>query len=459
VVGAIESDSSATTTDTITQTAPSGYQTTVSASPSTITANGMSTSTVTATVTDSGTAVNDDPVTFSGASNETGACSAGIPAGAITTGTTGESQFTYTSTTSVGECVITAKESFGSSAGTATITQNAPGVQVAISPATANLTEGQSEALTVTVTNGGNPVANDVVTLSVPVSTCGQLSDTSSGLTTSNGHISVTTDDQGVATGATYTASDTAETCSISGIEADNSATGSATVTQTSSGAVVQEFAYPNSVPADGKSTSTVIATVTDNGVSVGAGADVFFTGTSTTAGACGVTSSVTETTNANGQAELTYTATDVPGVCVVKALDTGNDSGTVDITQTGAALSPETVTVSANPDTALLVLDTTATITASVTGAGGVAVPGTVVQFSMISSGLLDACGTLSAASGTTGANGQVAVTYTTPTVAPVLGSCTIVATVTSVSPSISGQTTIEEIIPVPIGTSLPTP
>jgi hypothetical protein len=103
-------------------------------------------------------------------------------------------------------------------------------------------------------------------------------------------------------------------------------------------------------------------------------------------------------------------------------------------------------------------VLDTTATITAAATGPGGVPVPGQVLQFSMINNGtFLDACGTISATSGTTAANGQVSITYTTPLVAPVFGSCEIVATDVSVNPSISGNASIEEIIPVPLGGGLP--
>ena len=94
------------------------------ANPSSILANGTSTSTATVTVTNpvSGAAVAGDGVTFvlAGA-----ACSGKplSPAGPYATNANGQVAVTYTSGTVVGSCTVTATEAKTRKAGSATISQ------------------------------------------------------------------------------------------------------------------------------------------------------------------------------------------------------------------------------------------------------------------------------------------------------------------------------------------------
>jgi len=448
LVEALESDTSGSAGVTVTQTAPgTGYTTTVTSSPASLPADGTSMATVSATVLDNGSPVNGDNVTFSGTALESGACGT-IPSAAVSTNTNGVASFTYTATTTVGTCDITAQEAHSS--GEYALMQTATGDIVSISPATATLAGEASEPLTVTVTNGGTPVANDTVVMSVPVVTCGQLSETANGLTTANGEITLTTNSSGIGeiagSGVTYTASNVDATCEIHAVEESTSATGNASVTQSSVGNLVQVFAYPNTLAADGTSQSTVIATVTNDGILAGSGT-VSFSGTTATPGACGVTSATPETMT-NGQATLPYTATTTGGACTISATE-GTSTGTVTIAQLGSAPSAKTLTLTPSSSTALLVLGTQVQITAQLIGTNGAPLPNTALAFTTSSSGLLPACGTLSQSSGITGENGEVTITYTAPLVAPVIGTCTITGTVTDDS-SVTGSTGIEEIIPV---------
>jgi hypothetical protein len=124
---------------------------TVSATPSSIPANGLSTSAVQATVTNGGTAVAGDTVSFSvGSASPAGACGTVSP----TTGTSdvaGHASTTYTSSHTAGTCVVTATESAQSQSGTATITQTSIGNQTyTVTPGTAaNQAEGSTRAYTV----------------------------------------------------------------------------------------------------------------------------------------------------------------------------------------------------------------------------------------------------------------------------------------------------------------------
>jgi hypothetical protein len=456
-VEALEANTSASGTDVVTQTASSGYQISVTANPSSLPANGSSTSTVTATVTDNGTIAAGDNVTFTGQASVAGACSASFPGQAISTNSAGQSSFTYVASTTVGSCLITATEQNGPTASTVRINEATVGTVVTVSPATSSLAEGNNEPFTATVTSGGNPVVSDLVTFSVSSATCGELFETSDGQTTANNTVTAITDGSGVASGVSYTASDTSGACTVTATDTEG-ANGTATVTQSSTGPVVQVFAFPNVINADGTSTSRVVATVTNGGVSVGAGANVAFSDVAGTSGSCGSISSSPVKTNANGQATVTYTSSHVKGTCTITATDIGNTTGSAVILQEGSVASPTKVTLTPASSTAITVIGTTVQLTATVTGAGGAAIPGQELHLSMISSGVVGACGTLSETSGTTNANGQIMFTYTAPLVAPVLGTCQIVASDTDVAPAITGSASITELIPLPLGLGVPT-
>jgi hypothetical protein len=92
--------------------------------------------------------------------------------------------------------------------------------------------------------------------------------------------------------------------------------------------------ANPTSVPADGATTSTITATVT-NGSGVAFDDAVTLTTTPSVTGSCGTTTAP-GSTNAAGQVTSTYTASTTPGTCTITATEANNQTtGSVVITQT----------------------------------------------------------------------------------------------------------------------------
>ena len=95
----------------------------------------------------------------------------------------------------------------------------------------------------------------------------------------------------------------------------------------------VAVVANPNSLPADGASTSAVTATVT-NGSGVTFDDPVSLTLTPSVAGSCG-TATAPGSTNASGQVTSTYTASSTAGTCTITATEAnGGVQGSAVITQ-----------------------------------------------------------------------------------------------------------------------------
>lgn len=458
-ITATEATDMGTGTATVTQTtgAPPATKDTVSvtASPSTIAADGKSTSTVTATVTNGATPVNGDNVLFTVASGSSSACGTVSPTVA-TTNNSGVATTTYTSSTNTGTCDISALEGNTGAANAppgAVITQGAVinATNVSFSPPQATLqANGTSQqTFTVTVTRNSVPVNGDSVAFTATptaqgsgAGACGTLSPTTA-----------TTQASGTAT-LIYTSSSTPGFCTITASESGG-ASGTAQVTQTNgpppgSKDMVTVAATPSSLAADGRSTSTITATVLDpTGTSLIAGDQVAFTLTPSSPGSCGTISPAVATTGTSGQATTTYTSSTAPGQCSITAteLQTGATSATpAVVTQT---LLRRTVAVTANPQTLFLnPLTPPSAIQATVSSSIG-PVQGDTVVFSFSGSGLLSGCGTISPTSGVSDTSGHVNATYTPPLLS-LVGSCTITATDTTDPTQPAGSTTITELLNV---------
>jgi Invasin, domain 3/Bacterial Ig-like domain (group 3) len=136
----------------------------VQLSPSSIVANGVSTSTATATVTAAdGTAVPGDTVVFSSSDPRESI-------GSTTDNGNGTYMATITSSTKAGQVTITATDMTANLSGQATLTQ-APGsaahIAVALSPSSIVANGSSTSTATATVTDAnGNPVAGDTVVFS-----------------------------------------------------------------------------------------------------------------------------------------------------------------------------------------------------------------------------------------------------------------------------------------------------
>jgi adhesin/invasin len=211
---------------TITQTRnPLGTPNTVAvvANPSTIPADGLSTSTVTVTVTGPGGAVGGDPVAIT---LSPAAICGGITPLPGSTSAIGQVTVTYLGSTKPGPCAITATEAMTNASGSVTITQAQPANTITL---TANpssiLANGMSTSvITATVTGaGGAPVGGDMVTFSFPLpapASCGTLNPPVTNNTNAVGQVTVT-----------YTASTTVGFCTIKATEASG-ASGIVTITQ-----------------------------------------------------------------------------------------------------------------------------------------------------------------------------------------------------------------------------------
>ncbi|TMD10005.1 MAG: hypothetical protein E6J01_00190 [Chloroflexi bacterium] len=414
---------------TVTQTKVANSNT-VTAAPTFVPANGVATSTVTSLVKDSsGALVSGDVVTFVATGSPAAACGS-LSASSATTSAAGVASVTYTASTTVGFCTVKATEANTGTAGSATITQTSnppPGtpntVDVTVSPASIPADGKTTSAVTATVKAGAAAQPGDPVMFTLTGAACGTISPASG-----------TTNASGVVT-ATYTASTTAGACAVKATEAisnssaPSTGTNPTTITQTAVPNGFTATATPASLPANGTSTSTIKATVT-NGVTGAAvsGDAVTFAATGSPGAVCtnANLSATAGTTDANGVATVTYTASTTNGFCSIKATDATNSTGaTATVTQTAAGAA--SITVAADPTSIPADGATTSVVTATVTATGGGFLAGDTVLFT--TSGA--ACGTFTTANpSTTSATGKATVTYKASTT---VGSCTVTATESS--------------------------
>jgi hypothetical protein len=394
----------------------------LAASPQTIQAIITSTSTLTVTATSGidGTPLVGDTITFAEAGNPGGACGP-ITGGPFKTNSSGQATATYTATTTVGFCHISADDTISGGSGLTRITQTNPVSAALVTTVTASPTSIPADnatpsAITATIkTSGGTPVgAGDIVEFVKSGSVSGVCSGTVSALT--NG--------SGVAT-FNYTASTTVGTCTFTATEANSGSSGSATVTQTT---------VPNQVTVTPASTGVAVGPNTDNltvnvmHLTTAVSADqITFSTSANPSGACGTIDTLvpaTGKTDSSGNVTAVYHATATTGFCTITATESlGGQTGTTTIAQTNTTGNITTVTYLPFTNPVANGTDTRA-VTATITGTGN-HINDTVI-FTTGSAAPAGACGTITVTSGNTGTGNTATATYKASTTA---GACTITA------------------------------
>jgi adhesin/invasin len=396
-----------------TPVAPSStYIVNLAANPSSVPADGVSTSTINVTVRDSnGLPVQDDPINL------------------ITTGTCGQSSVqvgmtdamgsfdtTYTASNVVGSCTVTVTEALSGLTTNTTINQTAPTpvLSLTLTPASVPASASSTSTVGISVNSVNGPIAGDAILLTTSGASCGSLSTTST-----------STNQWGEAT-VLYTATTSVGVCVISAIENSANQGSSANLIQTngqpSSWYAVSVAASPTSINGDGSSTSAVTVTVANGSSAVSGDAVVL----SVSGGSnCGTLNPTQGTTNSAGQITSTYTAGKMNANCTIVATESVTGaSGFGSITQ----LPSITITAVLNGSSPALPLAKVEVggkyypLTITIKNALGGPVANAPIQLTAISltSGV---CGTFgySGAAGISGAvtdvNGQYETVYTPTT------------------------------------------
>ena len=362
----------------------------VTADPASLPADGASTSTIAAQVTDSnGNPVADATVDFATTLGS-------IAPATATTDENGVATATLTAATSTGTATVSAASGdVSGSTDVPFVTGAAANIKVSADPATLTADGSSTSAVTAQVTDAnGNPVAGAEVSFAT---TAGAIAPATA-----------TTDANGEAT-ATLTAGIAVGTATVTA--STNGVSDSVDVTFVAGPAAnVAVSAEPTTLPADGSSTSTITAAVTDANGNPVAGQSVSFATT------LGNVAPATGTTDANGMATATLTAASGPGTATVSAT-AGDASGSA--TVEFIASGPASVSVSADPTTLIADGASTSTISAQVTDANANPVVGETVSFAT-TAGTIDA-------TAVTDANGVAVATFTAGTT---VGTATITAT-----------------------------
>ena len=314
----------------------SGYFSGVSiiATPSSIPADGSTTSNVDVTVIDSnGNPVALDPVSFALTPSVAGACGTLIPSSGTTNGAGKLPTATYTASTTVGTCTIAATESLHAEKGTATITQSVPPNVIALVPhsdctdcAVIVNAGGSTLTFSTRTTNEGTGLAvqGDRLTFTASPSSAGSCGTIGSilptgGISDTNGNVTFV-----------YTSSSVVGFCTIKATESAKGATKLVVVTQanpadseyvtisgTTSSTATCSGGETFCVFANGNDTGTIKVIVIDattTGQKIGDGVLATFFSASP-AGACGSISPTGGSTIVGGFV-TSYTASTTAGTC-----------------------------------------------------------------------------------------------------------------------------------------------
>jgi adhesin/invasin len=332
-ITAQEANQALVRTTTITQT-PKNYSIVLTAVPINLFASGSTTSLITATVDNqSGAAQSGVTVNFTEAGGGAPGPACGTPATISgTTNALGQVTYTYTSSTTSGFCAITGTETHTGQIGTVTLDQTNPasiGIDhigvTAVAPTIVG--DGSSHStITATVTDAASaPIANDMVEFTLGGG-CGTLSGGAPYFEATN------SSGQAI---LTYTSADTAPAttnviCTVTAQEAYTAQANSATVTQTPLYYSNVLTASPMVLTANGLSSSTITATVTNAEGLAQQGVTVNFSdvGGGNPSGACGTPATITVHTNAAGHASYAYTSSTTAGFCTITG--TEEDTGAV---------------------------------------------------------------------------------------------------------------------------------
>jgi hypothetical protein len=436
-----------------------GTSVALSATPTSLVANGA-TSALVATVTNATTGpVSGDTVTFS----STGVCGTIAPASGSSSAT-GTVDATYTSSSSAGDCTITATEGAnGAASNPVVITQTALPTTyhtvVAASPTLVTTSgPGNTSVVTVTVTGPGNsPISGDQVEVlasnasASALNTCGSLVAIPPPAPLLPTNFS-TTDATGKAT-FTYTSGSLIGNCTITAIEANQGTsgnTGTTAITQALQGYSITDVASPSFVIANGSLVTHITATVLHNGTPANADAVTFATvGTGDPAGTCG-TVPATSVNTVSGQASITYTSPDLStgipatsGFCSVSATEAlGSTTTLVPALVDNQGGSPAVVVaVNATPNIISAGV-TTSAVTATVTGASATGIVGDEVLFTV--SGPCTITSPTPPFEATTGGGVTAAVTVA----GAAAGTCTVTATESNSGKTGSTSITVNPIV-----------
>jgi Bacterial Ig-like domain (group 3)/Invasin, domain 3/Bacterial Ig-like domain (group 1) len=328
--------------------------------PTSIAANGASTTQATATVTDgSGHALTGETVTFSP-----------TPVGGVTNNHDGTYTATIKSTTTVGQVTVTATDTGNGAHGSATLTQTVGGpanVSVVLTPPsiTANGTSTSTATASVTDANGHALTSQ---TIAFSSSDSGQ--HISSVTDAGNGNYTATITSSATVGQATITATDTSVSPNVSGV---------ATLTQTSAGSSTSLVASPSSATTNEQ--VTLVATVTA-GVGAPTGTVAFKAGSAAIGGCASQSMSVSgsvgtatcQTTFAAANSPVALTATFSPTASFAIGGSTGTASLVVSADPTTTTLKLPSGTLKPNQKAAYK-----ATVTARDAGS---ALPAGTVSF-----------------------------------------------------------------------------
>ncbi len=313
--------------------------------PARLKADGVSTSTATATVTDAqGDPVPGDTVSFSSSDSKD-----------TVSGTSpGAQPGTYTATvnsTDPGQATITAKDTSVTPnvSGSAVLSKYGPASSVTVSlfPASIQANGVSASTATATVTDAkGDPVPGDTVTFTS--SDPGQKINPSPAKDNGDGTYTATITSSGTPGQSTITATDS----SVS-----PNRTGMSTLTQTTAG--VSVGLNPSSLPADGTSTTTATAVVTDFNGNAAPGHSVVFSSSdpqqkvgSTTDHGNGIYSATITASKTAGQSTITATdqTTGINGFATLTQNAVG--SGTTLVSSSSTPVTNESVTLFASVNT-----------------------------------------------------------------------------------------------------------
>ncbi len=352
---------------------------TLNASPNNLTADGKSTSTITATVSDAmGNAVADgENISFS----LTGPGSISLPYARTSNG---KASITYTTSSQTGTATITAESTSGAAASSTSISLIKPVIgTVSISSGSISIVADGVSTTTIVanvVDTAGNPVENGTAVNFV--ATAGTLKATRQGGTSEATAYTVNGTASATLTSSTSIGTSTV-TVTVGGLSKSLSVTFVAGTT-----ANISVNASPVNLAADNVSTSTIQAVVTDkNGNPAGNGEIISFAILS----GAGILSSPTAAT-ANGAATVQYTAGSHVGKVVIRANAANGVSSTVTIQLISVSLGSITLTPGADQ----IVADgqSEMTLFATVNDVNGNAAPdGTTVTFTA-SAGSLSSLG-----------------------------------------------------------------
>lgn len=393
---AIVSDPGKATTVAMTADNTTARVMTFTANPTSIAANGATTSLLTATVQDA----NGNTVAAGVPVNWTTSLGT-LAASSTMTNASGTATVVLTSSTVSGIANLSAKGATGDPGKNANVnfvpdTSTAKVVSFTALPSPVLANGVAVVTLTASVTDAnGNTVG-----AGVPVSWTTTVGTLASASTTTNA--------SGVATVAlTSTVANTANlTAKASGVDAGQSATATF-VADESTARVIAFAANPVSIAANGVTTSTLTATVKDaNGNGLGAGVSVYWT---TSLGTLATPSSVTDAT---GTATVVLTSATVAGTANLTAKGAVGDGGrTATVAMVPDVATARVVSLTASPTSIAATGATTSTLTANVQDAfGNVVGAGVPVAWTT-------SLGSLASASTATNASGVATVVLTSGT------------------------------------------